>query len=74
MSGVSGAASDSPTAACGAPAQRYECRICWNVYDPAQGDAVWQVPVGTAFADLPAHWSCPGCAAMQDQFLPVRDD
>ena len=21
---------------------RLECRICWHVYDPAEGDPVWQ--------------------------------
>ena len=36
------------------PDARLECKICWWVYDPAEGDAVWQIPPGTAFADLPA--------------------
>lgn len=52
---------------------RLECRICWYVYDPAEGDAVWQVPPGTPFAALPDHWSCPGCAATKDQFLVLAD-
>lgn len=58
----------------GAPRGRRECRICWHVYDPAHGDAVWQVPPGTPFADLPAHWTCPECAATRDQFLDLPDD
>ena len=54
---------------------RRECKICWQVYDPAQGDPqVWQIPPGTAFADLPAHWTCPNCSATKDQFLMVCDD
>jgi len=53
---------------------RMECRICWYLYDPAAGDAVWQVPPGTPFAALPAHWSCPNCSATRDQFLVVADD
>jgi len=52
---------------------RRECRICWYVYDPAQGDPVWQVAPGTPFAQLPAHWSCPNCAAEQSQFLALDD-
>lgn len=53
---------------------RLECKICWQVYDPAEGDpVVWQIPPGTAFADLPAHWTCPNCAATKDQFLVLTD-
>ena len=55
-------------------AGRRECGVCWNVYDPALGDPVWQVEPGTPFEELPAHWSCPNCAAEQSQFLAVDDD
>ena len=48
---------------------RLECKICWWVYDPAFGDPVWQVPAGTAFVDLPAHWRCPRCDGEADQFM-----
>ena len=48
---------------------RRECRICWHVYDPALGDEVWQIPAGTAFQRLPAHWRCPVCDAAKDAFL-----
>jgi len=58
----------------GAPrAARMECRICWYVYDPAAGDPVWQVEPGTPFDELPAHWSCPNCAAERDKFLVLDD-
>jgi rubredoxin len=54
---------------------RYECKICWHVYDPVEGDSlVWQIPPGTPFADLPPHWTCPNCSATRDQFLVLRDD
>jgi rubredoxin len=56
-----------------APDARLECRICWYVYDPAAGDAVWQVPPGTPFADLPPHWTCPNCAADKAGFLVIDD-
>ncbi len=55
-------------------AARHECRICWSVYDPAEGDPVWQIPPGTPFAALPAHWTCPNCAATKEQFLEVVSD
>ena len=46
-----------------APTARLECKICWHVYDPAQGCDTWDVPPGTPFAALPDHWRCPVCAA-----------
>lgn len=55
------------------PATRLECKVCWYVYDPAVGDPVWQVPPGTAFAALPAHWSCPRCSGDREQFMVVED-
>lgn len=52
---------------------RLECKICWWVYDPAIGDPVWQVPVQTAFIDLPAHWRCPECDGAAEQFMLLTD-
>lgn len=57
----------------GARGARRECGVCWTVYDPAAGDPFWQVPAGTAFEDLPPHWSCPNCAAEQSKFLVLDD-
>jgi rubredoxin len=56
------------------PTTRLECKICWHVYDPAEGDPHWQIPPGTPFDRLPAHWSCPNCSATQDQFMVLLDD
>jgi rubredoxin len=56
------------------PGTRLECKVCWYVYDPAAGDPVWQVPPGTAFYDLPAHWACPNCAGDREQFLALTDE
>jgi rubredoxin len=53
---------------------RMECKVCWYVYDPAEGDSVWQIPAGTPFAALPPHWTCPNCSATKDQFLVLTDD
>lgn len=51
------------------PDSRLECGICWWVYDPARGDPVWQVPAGTAFADLPDYWRCPECDGPREKFM-----
>ena len=50
---------------------RLECKICWYVYEPTAGDPVWQVPPGTPFTQLPAHWKCPVCDGSRDQFMVV---
>jgi rubredoxin len=55
------------------PTTRLECSVCWAVYDPALGDAVWQIPPGTPFPALPAHWTCPHCAAEKSGFLVLDD-
>lgn len=48
---------------------RLECGVCWWVYDPAEGDPVWQIDPGTPFSGLPAHWRCPSCDAAPSQFM-----
>ncbi|PTE06283.1 rubredoxin [Mesorhizobium helmanticense] len=50
-----------------------ECGICWDVYDPAEGDPVWQIAPGTSFADLPEDWRCPNCDALQSKFMRLCD-
>jgi rubredoxin len=52
---------------------RLECKICWHVYDPADGDEVWQIQPGTAFSQLPVHWNCPQCGAPKQDFLVLDD-
>ena len=38
---------------------RWECGVCWTVYDPVMGDDVAQIPPGTSFQALPNDWCCP---------------
>lgn len=64
---------DSPDRDGRAAAGRYECKVCWMVYDPKVGDPVWQIPPGTPFSQLPTHWTCPNCATEQSGFLPLDD-
>ena len=52
---------------------RLECRICWQVYDPAEGDDIGQIPPGTPFSSLPDNWRCPQCDAGPDKFLPLPE-
>jgi rubredoxin len=56
------------------PETKLECKICWHVYDPAEGDEFWQIPPGTPFADLPEQWTCPNCDGAKAGFMVARDD
>ncbi|WP_072374352.1 rubredoxin [Hyphomicrobium sp. NDB2Meth4] len=51
---------------------RLECKICWYVYDPAQGDDYWQIPPGTPFSRLPDHWTCPNCDGARSGFMVLE--
>jgi rubredoxin len=51
---------------------RYECP-CGYVYDPAEGDAEHNIPIGTAFEDLPDDWVCPKCGAEKEFFEKLDD-
>lgn len=52
----------------------YECRICWTVYRPEEGDDVRQILPGTPFTALPDDWTCPNCDAPKFQFLKLDAD
>ena len=47
---------------------KYVCKLCGYEYDPAIGDPDNGVAPGTAFADIPADWTCPECGAEKDVF------
>lgn len=47
---------------------RYECRACGYVYEPAKGDDKRRVSSGTPFEELSADWRCPVCGARTSQF------
>jgi rubredoxin len=57
------------TALDASPVRRMECGVCWHVYDPVEGDPVWQIEPGVAFEHLPAAWRCPICDAPREKFL-----
>ena len=55
------------------PKPLMECGGCWRVYDPAEGDPVWRIEPGVAFADIRADWRCPKCDAPREKFLRRQD-
>jgi rubredoxin len=62
------------TAVAANAAARFECGVCWLVYDPATGDPINDIAPGTPFAALPEHWACPNCEAARERFLVLTDD
>ena len=48
--------------------ERYICRVCQYVYDPAAGDPSTGINPGVFFEDLPADWVCPVCGAVKAEF------
>jgi len=47
---------------------KYVCKVCGYVYDPANGDPDNGVAAGTKFEDIPDTWVCPICGVGKDQF------
>ncbi len=47
---------------------RYECRSCGYIYEPAKGDSKGNIPPGTEFKELPTSWRCPVCGAGKMRF------
>jgi len=49
-----------------------ECKICWYIYAPDEGDDYWQIAPGTPFSRLPDHWRCPRCDGNKNDFMVVE--
>lgn len=50
---------------------RYECRACGYVYEPAKGDSKYSIEPGTPFEELPSTWKCPVCGVKKSQFANI---
>jgi rubredoxin len=50
--------------------EKYICKICGYIYDPAKGDDLAGIKPGTSFDHLPADWICPVCGMGKDSFEP----
>jgi len=53
-------------------ASAMQCKVCWYVYDPEMGCEEWNIAPGTAFNDLPEHFTCPQCGNDKGVFLPYE--
>jgi rubredoxin len=52
---------------------KWVCKICVYVYDPAIGDPEADIPPGTAFESIPLDYSCPVCGAPKGQYEKLTD-
>ena len=48
--------------------EKWVCTVCGYIYDPAAGDPINNIAVGTAFEDLPEDWTCPECGVGKEFF------
>ena len=48
--------------------EKYRCKICGYIYDPAEGDSSADIAPGISFKDLPADYECPLCGAGKEDF------
>lgn len=48
--------------------EKYICKACGYIYDPAQGDPLNNIPPNTPFEQLPDSWHCPMCGAPKSMF------
>lgn len=51
---------------------KYVCELCGYVYDEEAGDVKGGILPGTAFAQLPEDYECPGCGYEKEAFNPLR--
>jgi rubredoxin len=54
----------------GVKMQKYICKTCEYVYDPAIGDPDSGIEPDTPFGSLPDDWVCPQCGTPKSDFEP----
>jgi rubredoxin len=52
--------------------KQWMCANCGWTYDEAAGDPESGLAPGTAWADVPATWTCPDCGARKADFDMVE--
>ncbi len=51
--------------------QKWQCKACPYIYDPALGDPEGGIAPGTPFEELPDDWLCPECMLGKEFFEPL---
>jgi rubredoxin len=50
----------------------WQCVVCAYVYNEAVGIPEDGIAAGTAWADVPATWTCPDCGVGKEDFEMVE--
>lgn len=50
----------------------WQCVVCAFIYDEAVGIPEDGIAPGTAWADIPATWTCPECGVGKEDFEMVE--
>lgn len=53
--------------------QKWICKQCSMIYDPANGDPDSGIAPGTPFSAIPDDWKCPICGAQKKMFEPYLE-
>jgi rubredoxin len=53
--------------------QKYICKVCGHIYDPAVGDPDSGIEPGIPFEALPDDWVCPECGATKADYEPENE-
>lgn len=53
--------------------RRWQCSVCGEIYDEAEGCEESGLAPGTRFEDLPEDWICPACGSAKDQYTLLED-
>ncbi len=51
---------------------KYECTVCFYIYNPELGDLIGDIKPGTPFEELPNDWVCPVCGAAKSKFERIE--
>ena len=49
--------------------EKYVCKVCGYVYDPAVGEPDGHIAPNTPFDKIPDTWKCPVCGAPKTEFV-----
>jgi rubredoxin len=54
--------------------RKYECTVCFHIYDEELGDPDDGIAPGTLWEDIPDDWVCPICSVGKEDFVLIEED
>jgi|TARA_B100000768_G_scaffold172883_1_gene181565 rubredoxin len=53
--------------------RKYECTVCFHIYDEALGDPDEGFAPGTLWENIPDDWVCPVCSVGKEDFVLMEE-